>query len=65
MKQGIQNMKKSSKSATDKPTSRRKTYSPPRVLSSEKLEAAAATCDPAVPPVGKFDNVQCAPPYGS
>ena len=28
-------------------------YARPEVLSSERLEAAAATCDPAAPPFGK------------
>lgn len=66
MKQGNQSMKKSSKSVKDKLTSSRQTYSPPLVLSSEKLEAAAGTCDPATPPLGKNLVPQgCQPPYGS
>lgn len=31
----------------------RRPYTPPRVLSAERLEAAAATCDPPAPPFGK------------
>ena len=53
MKQGNQIMKESIKSVKDKQTSNRQKYTPPRVLSSEVLEAAAATCDPAAPPYGK------------
>lgn len=32
---------------------KRRPYTPPRVLSAERLEAAAATCDPPAPPFGK------------
>ena len=57
-------MKKSSKSVkdteTDKQSSCRQSYSPPRVLSSEKLEAAAASCLPGNEPYGKPENQQCA-----
>lgn len=63
MKQGIQIMEKYNKPAKDKQIRRRQTYSPPRVLSSEQLEAAAASCDPPTQPYGKEDNVQCAPGY--
>lgn len=34
-------------------------YSPPRVLSAERLEAAAATCDPPTQPYGKDLPVSC------
>lgn len=65
MKQGDKVMKTDNKPAKDKHSGRRKIYSPPRVLSSEQLEAAAGTCQPATPPLGKLQNQQCAPPFGS
>jgi hypothetical protein len=32
---------------------KRRPYTSPKVLSAERLEAAAATCDPPAPPFGK------------
>lgn len=39
----------------------RRPYNSPRVLSAERLEAAAATCDPPVLPFGK----NTAPGFGN
>ncbi len=38
---------------TAKPGQSRRPYTPPKVLSAEQLEAAAATCRPPAPPYGK------------
>jgi hypothetical protein len=45
-------------------TSRRR-YSPPRVLSTEPLELAAATCENPAQGIGKLGVPGCVPPYGS
>ncbi len=34
-------------------------YEPPEILSSEPLEAAAATCQPPTPPLGKTVPIPC------
>ncbi|RTZ96165.1 MAG: hypothetical protein DSY90_11430 [Deltaproteobacteria bacterium] len=44
---------------TDKPGHPRRPYAPPRVLSAEVLEAAAGTCDPPAPPLGKSIPIPC------
>lgn len=44
----------------------RRLYMRPQILSAEKLEATAGSCEPAVPPLGKPANIQCdGSPYGS
>ena len=44
----------------DKPDVRRP-YTPPRILSAEPLEAAAAICDPPSGGFGKEGNIMCNP----
>lgn len=34
-------------------------YTPPLVLSAERLEAVAAACEPAAPPFGKTVPIPC------
>ena len=41
--------------------SSRRPYTTPRVLSAERLEAAAATCDPPTGGFGKSGDPQCNP----
>jgi hypothetical protein len=38
---------------------KRRAYVQPKILSSDRLEAAAATCDPAAPPYGKSVPFPC------
>lgn len=54
-------MKSDNKSTQDKQSKRRQTYSPPRVLSSEQLEAAAVTCSPPAGGFGKPGTQGCLP----
>lgn len=51
--------KSSKKSEEINNKNNKKPYSAPKVLSVEKLEAAAATCEPAVPPLGKSIPIPC------
>lgn len=42
-----------------KPDKHKKPYVAPKVLAIERLEAAAATCEPAAPPFGKSVPMPC------
>lgn len=50
-----------SMSEVSKPEKLRRTYSPPRIISAERLEATAASCAPDSAPTGK-DPESCAAP---